>query len=406
MRELWWMIGGAIRLELTGADVEKTLRELAVRCRLEQIDGITPLVVRFTIPRRAWKDVQETAERNGDSLKVLSVWGWQRMLRAWLDAPVILGTVVILLMLSVWIPSRILFIRIEGNETIADRLILEKAEESGLAFGVSREGIRSEQIKNRLLEVMPELSWVGVNTAGCVATVTVRERQLSPAQEEPVPGSIVAVTDAVIRELTVTAGSPVVQVGDAVKAGQVLISGYTDLGLCTHVEAAQGEIYGLTRRESSAVVPENTLMSGQNGVTVKKYSLLIGKNRIKFDSDSGILYVGCGKMTQIKVLRLPGGFALPVALVVEEYTLCALNEAPRDARDARQALEQISLGQVQAQMIAGQILNPEWTFHSGDGVYRLTGKLECREMIGRRSSGILTEGDANDDGENGERGAG
>lgn len=403
--DLWWKIGGTVRLELTGADPEKTLRMLSREIRLEEIDRVSDLVMEFTVSRWEQTKVEAAAKRNGDKLRILRCAGFPEVLRSWRRAPVIVMTVLALLFASVLIPSRILFIRVEGNGSIPTRLILEQAEACGLYFGVSRGELRSEQIKNRLLGAVPELSWVGVNTSGCVATISVRERQIEPDTEEPVPGNIVAIKDAVVTDLTATAGTPLVKTGEAVKAGQVLISGYTDLGLCTHVEAADGEVYGLTRRQRLAVIPQNTWIPEEETVTVKKYSLLLGKKRINFDSDSGILYTGCGKMTQIRYLQLPGGWTLPVALVVETYTVTELTEAGRWEQTAREILETMSQLQTRSTMIAGQILRTETEFDSGDGVYRLNALYECREMIGRRSSGILTEGDTND-GENGERGAG
>lgn len=403
--DLWWKIGGSIRLELTGADVERTLGDLSARIRLEDIQWGSALTVEFTVPRWERVRVEAAAKRNGDKVRVVSRDGLPELLRSWLDAPVILAAVVILIAASLWLPSRVLFIRVEGNGTIPERQILEQAEGCGLYFGASRASLRSEQIKNRLLEAMPELSWVGVNTSGCVATISVRERQMEPEPQTLLPGSIVAVADAVVTELTATAGTPVVKVGEAVTAGQVLISGYTDLGLCTHVEAAQGEIYGLTRRETDVVIPAKTLVPGSEAETVKKYGLIIGKKRINFDSDSGILYAGCGKMTQIKVLRLPGGWELPVALVVETYSVTKQTEATRWEQSALETLENMSRAQTLQAMTAGQILREETAFISEDGVHRLTGLYECREMIGRRGSGILTEGDEYD-GENSERGAG
>lgn len=359
----------------------------------------------FTIPRWELPKAEAASKRNGDKLEVLKREGLPEVLRSWLSAPLITLTVLLLLASTAFVPSRILFIQVEGNEAVPTRQILKQAEQCGLSFGSSRGSLRSEQIKNRLLETVPELSWVGVNTSGCVATISVRERQVEPEPEPLIPGNIVAVTDAVVTELTATAGTPLCSVGDGVQAGQVLISGYTDLGLCTHVEAAEGEVYGLTRRKAEAVIPRKTLIGGEEGAVLKKYSLLIGKKRINFDSDSGILHTGCGKMTQIRYLRLPGGWELPIALVVETYTVTELTETERWEQTASEILEEAARARIVQKMTAGQILEASTEVTAGEELYRLTGLYECREMIGRRSSGILTEGDTND-GKIGERRAG
>ena len=36
--------------------------------------------------------------------------------------------------------------------------------------------IRSEKVKNSLLQRIPQLQWAGINTDGCVAVISVREK--------------------------------------------------------------------------------------------------------------------------------------------------------------------------------------------------------------------------------------
>ena len=405
MRELWWLIRGSVRLRLTGADPERTLRRLMEQVRLEDVSRGDHFVVEFTVSNVDLKWVMKVAERYGNRLEVLKRMGFPQTVEKWIRCPVVCVTVLVLIWASLWVPSRVLFFRVEGNDTIPDRHILEEAAECGLRFGCAREAVRSEQVKNRLLDTLPELSWVGVNTTGSVAIITVQERHRS--SEEPVitPGNIVASTDGIITDLTVTAGTPACKVGQGVRAGQTLISGYTDLGLCTHVEAAQGEVYALTEREITAVLPRTTRLIPEEGQVLKKYSLQIGKNRINFYSDSGILHTGCGKMTQIRVLTLPGGWTLPAALIVETYTVSEPVDAERSVEDAEAMLREAARAGVEHMMIAGLIRSGESAFSDEGMMYRLTLRCQCHEMIGRRSSGILTEGDTND-GENGERGAG
>ena len=405
MRELWWLIQGFVRLRLTGADPERTLRLLMRTARLERIERRSQLVVEFTVSSTELKAVASVAEKNGDRLEVLHRGGLPELVRSWLRRPLICLTVLVLVWASLWVPGRVLLFQVEGNETIPERRILEAAAEAGLCFGADRGAVRSEQIKNRLLDVLPELSWVGVNTQGCVARISVQERQRSPEEQTVLPGNIVASVDGIVTSVTATSGTTMCTEGEGVRAGQVLISGYTDLGLCTHVEAAEGEVYARTSREITAVVPRQTAAPGAQGEIVKKYSLLLGKNRINFYSDSGILYTGCGKMTQIRVLSLPGGWTLPAALIVEQYSVSETVPMERPAEEAEAMLVQAARAELEQTMIAGEIRSAETVSEDTEDTYRLKLLCRCHEMIGRRSTGIQTEGDAND-GENGERGTG
>ncbi len=404
MRELWWLIRGSVRLRLTAADPERTLRKLMEKHRLEDVRRVSHLAVEFTVSVDKLNSVTAIGERYGDRVEILERRGFPQIVENWISYPVICLMIGVLIWASLWLPTRILFFRVEGNESIPQQKILEEASACGLYFGASRADVRSEQLKNRLLETFPELSWVGVNTSGSVATITVQERQREPEGKALLPGNIVASIDGLVTALTATTGTPMCSVGEGVRAGQTLISGYTDLGLCTHVEAAQGEIYALTERQIAALLPRETTALREEPETVKKYSLLIGKKRINFYSDSGILYTGCGKMTKIRVLTLPGGWTLPVALIEEIYEVSQTVSTERRPEDAETMLEAAARRELEQQMIAGQIREAETVFSEEDG-FRLTMLCRCHEMIGRRSSGIMTEGDTND-GENGERGTG
>ena len=208
-----------------------------------------------------------------------------------------------------------------------------------------------------------------------------------------------AVTDAVVTEIFPQTGSSLVTVGQAVREGQILISGSTDLGITTRVDRAEGEVYGLTRRTVEAVLPEKTVQRQETGQVVRKYSLLIGKKYVNFSNDSGILYRTCVKMRTVKYLTLPGGFQLPVALVTDTYQRCETEEIFREMD--QQALEDQARRYVRQQMRSGTILREDSQFTESI----LTVNYECREMIGAFRPGIYTEGDINER-ENRERGAG
>ena len=271
-----------------------------------------------------------------------------------------------------------------GNQNVPEHLILEMASDCGLSFGTERREIRSEKVKNALLGAVPELEWVGINTAGCVATISVRERQ-SSENSQPPQGvcSIVAIRDGVVQEVTVTGGSAACKRGQAVRAGQVLISGYTDCGLSIRAERAKGEIYATTSHRLFFIMPQMQSQRGQIVSQKQKYSLIIGKNRINFYQDSGNSDVSCVKMYEENFVTLPGGFQLPVAIVTEtwvEYEKCMPTGT---TEESSQSLSMLAQAYLRGQMVAGTILSKDESFTEQDGILQLDGEYGCFEMIGR-----------------------
>jgi hypothetical protein len=126
----------------------------------------------------------------------------------------------LLLVLILWLPSRVLFICVAGNTLVPEKQILEAAEKCGVGFGASRKDVRSESVKNALLEALPQLQWVGVNTSGCHAVITVREKSLPEKEEESdFPASMVASRDGYILSCTAERGSLAVTPGQTVQQG-------------------------------------------------------------------------------------------------------------------------------------------------------------------------------------------
>lgn len=384
--DIFQSFSGMVRVELTAADPAGALRQLekagipVFGAAVQDED----IVLSFSVRRRDYRRLHTLAEEKNYGLKLVRKRGVYWTVRRFLHRPVLVFTVALLLFLLLWVPSRVFFFEVEGNVTVPTRLILEKSAQCGIAFGASREAVRSERMKNALLEAIPELQWAGINTSGCTATISVKERSAEP-EEEKTEGvaSIVADRDGVVTQCTVTRGSAACQVGQAVTAGDILISGYTDCGISIRAERAQGEVFALTKRDLTVVTPEKYLQNGAEIRQVKRYAAIIGKNRINFYKSSGISGVGCVKMYSEKYVTLPGGFLLPVSIVTEVWTYYETEEVSADGSDAETLLSAMGGEYLLSHMVAGEILFRKETISADGGIYCLNGVYSCREMIGR-----------------------
>ena len=217
----WKSAAGMLDVEITSADPAGALRAAAEQ-GIPVFEAVEDgdLSVRLEIYRRDWRKLGRLCQKRGDTLKILRQRGVYWRARALLRRPVLLVGVTAIVVLTLYLPGNVYFIRVEGNSAIPDNLILERAEECGIRFGASRRAVRSEKMKNALLEAVPELEWAGVNTQGCVATISVRERAVE-AEPEPAgeAGGIVAARDGIDWSCTVLVGNPLCKPGQAVRAG-------------------------------------------------------------------------------------------------------------------------------------------------------------------------------------------
>ena len=383
--DIWRSFGGTVTVELTTADPERffgDLTEQGVVLKEFRQTGIVTYV--FSLSRADYIKAAALCEKRGEQQRIRNRHGLYWHIRKQLKRPVFYGSL-LLLALVLWLPTRVLFFSVSGNESVTEKQILEAAEKCGVEFGASRKAVRSERVKNAMLERLPQLQWVGVNTSGCSAVISVREKQL-PEEEtmKHYPSGIVAGRDGYVLSCTARKGNLLVRPGMTVQKGHTLISGYSDCGLCIRAERAEGEILAQTNRHIICVMPRFRVRKEAAGRAKRKISLLLRKKRIFLWKDSGIWEGSCGRMYEEYYITLPGGFPLPVAVYVETLTFCDTLPRCVGEEDGKALLQGFSLSAVKADMVAGKILDTMQRFSSSPGLYRMEGSCDCVEMIGLR----------------------
>ena len=382
---IWQSFAGTVSIGITSADIPGALKSITDRnIFLKDVRYKSDLSVSASVYRKDYKRVEQILSVRGDrcvlSGKTGIVWSVHQVQRR----PVLLIGIIVLAALTIYVPSKVFFIQVRGNETVSSDRIICTAHNNGLSFGSNRANIRNEQLKNFLLEEIPELDWVGITSSGCVATIEVREN-LTKKTEEPVSrvSSLVAACDGVVESVTVTNGTPLCKPGQVVRRGQVLISGYQDHGLLIKASNAQGEIYARTSRFLQVVsLSINDAREAFHHVSTK-FSLQIGKNQINFYKDSGISPTGCVKMYEKKYLMLPGGFQLPVAFITEK-TYHGQSQPVSDSISSFSWADEFADQYILNQMIAGEVISKERTWDTVGDLFVFSGEYACREQIGQK----------------------
>ena len=383
--DFWNSVAGIVQVELTSAEPEETFAAInRDDIVIKNLEKVSELTYSFSVSRSAYRTLKSICKKRGNILRIVRHNGLYWIMRRFFQRYVLLIGGSVLLFLVLWLPSRVLFVCVEGNAQVPTRRILDAAEACGIFPGASRREVRSEKIKNALLYSVPELQWAGINTSGCTATITVREKSLpEESVENHAIASIVSSRDGYILSCTVTRGNALVRPGQSVRQGQVLISAYTDCGLCIRAERAEGEVIGQTTRTIHALYP-GVYRNRSDVIDIKyKLSLLFRKKRINLWKDSGIWEGSCGRMYKENYITLPGGFQLPIGLCLEEYRFYKTVESSITEETAAVALKAFAEQYLLQHMVAGSIINKNQSVVQDNGAYRLKGEYACIEMIGK-----------------------
>ncbi len=374
-------MNGKYTVKLTSAELEKVLtRILQTGIQISNLTKVDEVSCAFSLSRRAFSSANRIAVRNNGELEIQNRKGIYWNFIPILSRPFLLLCIFLLFFASAWIPQRILFVQIQGNKEIDTETIRSVAAESGVEPGAMRKELRSEEIKNYMLEKIPQLSWMGLNTNGCVAVISVSEKTNGLIDHAAAPGNVYAGTDGLVERITAVEGIAQCGPGDAVAKGQILIAGARECGQVLMQTRASGEVIGQTKRSLHAVLMEDTLTKQVTGNFNWHISLILGKKRINLWKDSGICHSSCGRMYKEYWFALPGGFPLPVCLAVE----CAQQweEVDGISNDRKEFLSTFADGYLTSAMDSGQILDQKINvFQSGD-LWHLEGEYLCREQLG------------------------
>lgn len=355
-----------------------------------------PLTLELTLDRRDWKKLEALCRRRGDSLKPLGRRGLWWDLGAFLRRPGLMLGLILLIVMMTALPKRVWFLKFEGNTTVSEARLTAAAQECGLSFFARVPEIKSEEFKNKLVNLLPEIGWAGVEFRGGIATVTVREQEVRPQiRDRSLPANVVADRDGIITSMEVLGGQALCSVGQGVLEGELLVSGFVDCETHTQVTQADAEIYALTRRDLTLVTPENWAVKGAAEEKTWSLALILGKRQIKICGKSGILPGTYDKIRTVKMLTLPGGYTLPLGISLERGT--RYRAAEGTAQMPEKALCNFGRAYLAEQMLAGKILTAEETVTREGGRYVLTGSYTCNEMIARQMAVEPIEGDAKDD---------
>ncbi len=231
-------------------------------------------------------------------------------------------------------------IEIEGIDAVNRQQVLEAAEAAGVRIGAWKGNLQDGQaMKDIILNRVPDISWTWVYLKGTKAVIRVKEKVLPPVVvDKSAPCDIIARRDALIRKITAKNGEPLVEPGEAVLAGDVIIAGtlmdeesgsYRLVHAMGQVEAStwhekSGEykLYYETRKPTGAKKSYRTLnlfskkinLFRKNSIPYAEYDTIESKRELALGQE-GYLGIGLETVTyaEVNVIREP----IPVETALE-----------------------------------------------------------------------------------------
>lgn len=127
--------------------------------------------------------------------------------------------------------GRVWVIESEGSSLYKENEVLKILSDMGLEEGVKQSEINPHKLKQKLLLYMDGVDFVTLNTDGVSVKVIIKDSIRKPAiynENNKIISNLVAIEDGVIKHIEALGGMKKVKVNEAVKKGDLLISGLWD----------------------------------------------------------------------------------------------------------------------------------------------------------------------------------
>ena len=217
---------GYVEITIRGAHFEKLINLLTGSgFYLWDVKKVAPTVMVAKIRNHGFVKIRPFVKKAGVSVKIRCRRGWPFLRKKitrrkifWLSAALTLG-------LLLYLSNLTLFIKVDGFSGAEREELIKTLKNVGLKPGKPTKELAREKrrIERDAIIRTPEAVWLGVNFKGVVAVVRAVKRKTPPPPNQGC--DLVAERDGLITKIAVIRGQPVVNEGDTVARGDLLISG-------------------------------------------------------------------------------------------------------------------------------------------------------------------------------------
>lgn len=224
-------------------------------------------------------------------------------------------------------------IHIDGNRYHTDEALLEFLESRNVTHGMRKSEIDCSRIVKDLRKEYDDVIWASAYLKGTRLMIRIKENtdRITKIQEEsvPPPADLIADRDGTILRMITRNGVPKVHEGDAVKTGDLLVSGNVEVlndakeTTGFQYQIADAEIIARTELHYEDSIPVSYIRKNNTGKKSFRFRLEL-QNKIYFFGSSEPKYKHFTSQTIEKRFRIGEHFWLPFSFGVQtcrEYTM-------------------------------------------------------------------------------------
>ncbi|MDQ0174182.1 sporulation protein YqfD [Bacillus chungangensis] len=285
MKNQWMAFArGMVLVKLTGKGMERFINSLnRAHLSIWHVRRVGTDAIVFFIRLQDLSQLRKLARKSECSIKLMYGKGlpflWKRI---WKNNGFLFGFTLFIALLF-FLSNIIWNIQIKGASPEIEHKIQNELKDLGVYRGKLLFFVQNvEKIQHELTNRIPDLTWVGVQIKGTTFDFQVVEKNTPKPRESQPAQHLIANKKAVIVDMFVEEGKPVVQVHDYVKKGQLLVSGFIGLEDKPKIVSSRGKVWGQTWYKTTTEVALQTDFEVLSGSEKERRYLRIGNLNLLF----------------------------------------------------------------------------------------------------------------------------
>lgn len=282
---LWNYFRGYVIIKVEGLTLERFINlSIAKNIYLWDIIRHDYTTIEAKISVSGFKELKEVVRSVGCRISIEKKIGYPFVIHKLKSRKMLALGFIIAVTIILYLTSFIWTIEINGNNRISDEKIISFLKQINVEPGTNKNKIQINDIRRELLTKIDDFTFANIEIRGTKLIIEVKEREENPQKlYSNTPCNIVAQKRAVVEKIIAKNGEAVVNVGDIVEEGRVLISGIIknerlENDLLVH---ADGIVLGITRYNKVIKKNIEEYVKEETGAYFTTKELKIGEKRIQ-----------------------------------------------------------------------------------------------------------------------------
>lgn len=340
-------------------------------------------VLEFSCFATKSEQILKLLSQNSINVKRIYVRGIAANLKKALKRPgIIVGLLIALFILK--IQNRVVWkIEISGNDVISSAEIEENLSAVGFAVGKTYDKNKISAICNQYILNDDRVSWISVNMSGNVAFVEIKERTKKENTDKlPSYSGIIASKDCVIERPEVFCGTSLVQKGQTVEKGQMIISPI-EFGTDgkEYISGAVGKIIAKTYNEFYVKIPYETVIENFEEIPEFSYTLNFLGHKIRIGNKSPNNSENKLFVFKNENVKLFGKIELPINAEILETRKYVVTPKTLGAEEAKKKAYRKMYSKIADDLSECEILSMSFSENEEENGFVLRCKTECLENV-------------------------